>query len=59
MKKFPDNPQNYNPVQLLNQMKPGLKFTDKQIPDSNPVQFEMACEIDNISFSGRGNFFII
>lgn len=55
MKKFPDNPENYNPVQLLHQMKPGTKFTEKVLA-ANPAIFEISCEINSVPFSGQGNF---
>lgn len=58
MKKFPDNPENYNPVQLLHQMKPGTKFTEK-ILNANPASFEITCEINGVSFSGQGNLYFI
>lgn len=58
MKKFPDNPENYNPVQLLHQMKPGTKFTEKVVI-VNPAVFEISCEINSVQFTGQGNFYFI
>lgn len=54
MKKFPENPENYNPVQLLHQMKPGTKFSEKTV-SSNPAHFQITCEINGGSFTGEGN----
>lgn len=58
MKKFPQNPENYNPVQLLHQMAPGIHFIEKTLNHSNPSLFEASCEINKISFKGQGNFLI-
>jgi len=55
MKKFPEEPKNYNPVQLLNHMKPGVKFIETIISSKTPSVFRMKCEIDNIPFTGQGN----
>lgn len=55
MKKFPQNPEIYNPVQLLHQMIPGIKFTEKIISTANPSVFEIKCELNQVVFKGQGN----
>ncbi|XP_050533424.1 uncharacterized protein LOC126901169 isoform X2 [Daktulosphaira vitifoliae] len=55
MKKFPDNPLTFNPLQLLHQLHPGIQFNEKTITPSNPPNFEVSCVINNVSFNGRGN----
>ncbi|XP_060858050.1 uncharacterized protein LOC132935493 isoform X2 [Metopolophium dirhodum] len=55
MKKFPEDPKKYNPVQLLNQMKPGVKFIETIINSKRPLVFQVECEIDNITFTGQGS----
>jgi len=57
MKKFPDDPRKYNPIQLINQMKPGIKFIEIIISSKTPTVFQIKCEIDNIPFLGQGNIF--
>jgi len=57
MKKFPEDSKKYNPVQLLNQMKPGVKFIKTIISSKRPLVFQVECEIDNIPFTGQGNNF--
>lgn len=55
MKKFPDNPENYNPVQLLHQMMPGIKFSEVAMEwTSGPQLFKTNCEIKDVQFSGEG-----
>lgn len=55
MKKFPSNPENYNPVQLLHQMMPGIKFSEQDIEYvSGPQLFKVNCEIKDVQFSGNG-----
>jgi len=54
MKKFPDNPENYHPVQLLHQMTPGITFKEVTITANNPSVFEVSCEISSIQFKGQG-----
>jgi len=55
MRKFPENPQNCNPIQLINQLKPGVRFTEVVISAKTPSLFQVKCEIDDIPFSGQGN----
>lgn len=55
MKKFPENPENYNPVQLLHQMTPGIKFTEITVSPNNPSIFQVRCEVNGLSFVGEGN----
>lgn len=59
MKKFPDHPENYNPVQLLHQLTPGILFREKIVTSKNPSVFEVSCEIENIKFSGQGKVSIL
>lgn len=54
MKKFPDHPEKYNPIQLLHHMIPGIKFTEKVLNAIPPI-FEISCEINGIPFSSQGN----
>lgn len=58
MKKFPDNPEIYNPVQLLHQMSPGIQFVEKTISATNPSLFETSCVLNDKSFMGQGNIYI-
>jgi len=58
MRKFPEDPRNCNPVQLINQMKPGIKFIETTIRLKTPPVFDVQCEIDTISFSGQGNIYV-
>ncbi|CAI6377387.1 unnamed protein product [Macrosiphum euphorbiae] len=53
-RKFPEDPKNCNPVQLINQMKPGVKFIETIISSTPPV-FQVKCEIDNIPFIEQGS----
>ncbi|CAH1726603.1 uncharacterized protein LOC114121455 [Aphis gossypii] len=55
MRKFPENPQNCNPIQLINQLKPGVKFTEVVISAKTPSLFQVTCVIDDIPFSGQGS----
>ncbi|XP_015380288.1 PREDICTED: uncharacterized protein LOC107174011 isoform X2 [Diuraphis noxia] len=55
MRKFPDDPRNCNPIQLINQMKPGVKFIETIISSKTPSVFQVNCEIDNVPFSGQGS----
>lgn len=55
MKKFPQNPEIYNPVQLLHQMTPGIQFTERTISATNPSLFEVKCELNQVAFEGQGN----
>ncbi|XP_008184601.2 uncharacterized protein LOC100573606 [Acyrthosiphon pisum] len=55
MKKFPEDPKNCNPVQLINQMKPGAKFIETIISLNRPSVFNVKVEIDNITFTGLGS----
>ncbi|XP_060861004.1 uncharacterized protein LOC132938015 [Metopolophium dirhodum] len=55
MKKFSEDPKKYNPVQLLNQMKPGVKFIETIISSKTPSAYQVKCEIDNIPFTGQGS----
>lgn len=57
MKKFPDNPQNYNPVQLLHQMIPGIKFEEKTVSTNNPTVFLVSCVVNGVLFNGQGKFY--
>lgn len=61
MKKFPVNPRIYNPVQLLNNMKPYVQFVTTTIHFETPKTYQVECNIDNIPFLGLGkiNFIII
>lgn len=54
MKKFPDHPETYNPVQLLHQMTPGVTFKELTISHNNPSIFQVLCEINNVEFNGQG-----
>ncbi|KAL5233817.1 hypothetical protein ACI65C_001227 [Semiaphis heraclei] len=53
MRKFPDDPRNCNPIQLINQMKPGVKFIETIISFKTPSVFQVKCEIDNVPFIGQ------
>lgn len=55
MRKFPEDPRNCNPIQLINQMKPGVKFIETIISSKTPSVFQVKCEIDSIPFTGQGN----
>ncbi|CAI6354671.1 unnamed protein product [Macrosiphum euphorbiae] len=55
MRKFPEDPKNCNPVQIINQMKPGVKFIETIISLNPPSAFRVKCEIDNIPFTGLGS----
>ncbi|XP_060857475.1 uncharacterized protein LOC132935047 [Metopolophium dirhodum] len=55
MKKFPEDPKHCNPVQLINQMKPGVKFIETIISLNTPSVFQVKCEIDDILFTGLGS----
>jgi len=55
MKKFPVNPEVYNPVQLLHQMTPGIQLTEKTLSVANPSLFEVTCQMNHISFKGQGS----
>ncbi|XP_025406213.1 double-stranded RNA-specific editase 1 isoform X2 [Sipha flava] len=55
MKKFPNKPENYNPVQLLHQMSPGIQFTETTINSNNPSCFEVKCKMDGVTFAGKGS----
>lgn len=59
MKKFPENPQNYNPVQLLHQMSPGVKFIEKTVSPNNPSVFQAKCDMNGLPFVGEGNNFLL
>ncbi|XP_060858427.1 uncharacterized protein LOC132935817 [Metopolophium dirhodum] len=54
MKKFPEDPKKYNPVRLLNHMKPGLIFIETIISSNTQSVYQVKCEIDNIPFTGQG-----
>lgn len=54
LKKFPDHPENYNPVALLHQLTPDTKFSEKLLA-VNPALFE----INGVPFLGKGNFCLI
>ncbi|VVC26497.1 Hypothetical protein CINCED_3A019714 [Cinara cedri] len=54
MKKFPTNPENYNPVQLLHQMSPGIKFNEIAIATTSQSRFEASCEMNGVTFKGQG-----
>lgn len=58
MKKFPSNPENFNPVQLLHQMSPGIKFKETTISSIIPSLFEASCDINNATFMGQGNILL-
>ncbi|XP_022172564.1 uncharacterized protein LOC111035307 isoform X2 [Myzus persicae] len=55
MRKFPEDPRNCNPIQLINQMKPGVKFIETIISSKTPSVFQVKCEIDSIPFTGQGS----
>ncbi|XP_015376701.1 PREDICTED: uncharacterized protein LOC107170983 [Diuraphis noxia] len=55
MKKFPDNPSNYNPIQLINHMKPGMKLIEIIHFSKRPSIFRVKYEIDNFLFFGLGS----
>ncbi|XP_060854227.1 uncharacterized protein LOC132932054 [Rhopalosiphum padi] len=55
MRKFPENPKNCNPIQLINQMKPGVKFVETIISSKTPSLFQVNCVIDDVSFTGQGS----
>jgi len=58
MKKFPENPKNYNPIQLINQMKPGIKYIETIVAAKLPsLFFQVNCVINDILFTGEGNIF--
>lgn len=57
MKKFPDNPEIYNPVQLLHQMIPGIQFTEEIISTTGKHLFGVNCELKDVKFSGQGNIY--
>lgn len=58
MKKFPDHPESYNPVQLLHQMTPGITFKEITTTSKNIPVFEVSCEINSIPFKGHGKILI-
>uniref|UniRef100_A0A2S2NGM1 DRBM domain-containing protein n=1 Tax=Schizaphis graminum TaxID=13262 RepID=A0A2S2NGM1_SCHGA len=55
MRKFPENPKNCNPIQLINQMKPGVKFVETIISSKTPSLFQVNCVIEDVSFTGQGS----
>jgi len=59
MESIPQNPENYHPVQFLYKMAPGIHFTEKTLSLHNPSLFEVCCELNGMSFKGRGNVSII
>ncbi|XP_022178131.1 uncharacterized protein LOC111039115 [Myzus persicae] len=52
MKLFPEDPSKYNPVQLLNHMKPGTEFIVTRCLDF-PSCFQVSCVIDGVPFTGQ------
>ncbi|KAE9528551.1 hypothetical protein AGLY_012122 [Aphis glycines] len=55
VRKFPENPKNCNPIQLLNQMKPGIKYIEAIAAEKLPLLFfQVNCVIDDILFTGEG-----
>lgn len=48
IKIFHKNPKNYNPVQLLYQMAPGLKFIKKTVRPNSPSIFQTRCDINGL-----------
>ncbi|XP_025191758.1 uncharacterized protein LOC112592009 [Melanaphis sacchari] len=55
MRKFPENPKNCNPIQLINQMKPGVQFVETIMSLKTPSLFQVSCVIDDVPFSGQGS----
>lgn len=54
MKKFPEDPENWNPIQLLNQMKPGIQYIETQI-SLCPSIFHVSFKTGDLFFLGQGN----
>jgi len=59
MRKFPDDPKNCNPVQLIHQMKPGVKFIETVLSLKTPSLFQVNCIIDDTPFIGQGNIYFL
>jgi len=58
MTKFPENPKNCKPLQLINQMKPGVKYIETIVAAKlSSLFFQVNCVIDDILFTGEGNIF--
>lgn len=54
---FPRQPENYNPVLILNQMIPGIVFMENIIRRGNVKYFVVKCEINGMRFQGQGMTF--
>ncbi|XP_022175704.1 uncharacterized protein LOC111037437 isoform X2 [Myzus persicae] len=54
MKKFPEDPENWNPIQLLNQMKPGIQYIETQI-SLCPSIFHVSFKTGDLFFLGQGS----
>lgn len=51
-------PENYNPVQLLYLMNPGIKFNEIPRIKSYPQWFKVSCEMNGAFFVGQGNILL-
>lgn len=56
-KELPPNPTNIHPVMLLNQMRPGLTYTELSRVGNPPnTMFTLAVEIGGVEYSGTGMY---
>jgi len=59
MKKIPDNPTDRHPVMLLNQLRPGIQFTEISREGTPPnLTFTLGVAVDGKSYTGVGWFFL-
>ena len=57
MKKIPDNPTDRHPVMLLNQMRPGIQFTEISREGTPPnLTFTLGVTVDGKSYTGVGEY---
>jgi hypothetical protein len=55
MKKIPENPTDRHPVMLLNQMRPGIQFTEICREGTPPnLTFTLGVTVDGKSYTGVG-----
>jgi len=55
MKKIPDNPTDRHPVMLLNQLRPGIQFTEISREGTPPnLTFTLGVTVDGKQYNGVG-----
>lgn len=56
-KKMPENPEQMNPLMLLNHLRPNTKFEELGKSGNPPnCVFTFQCTLDDETFVGRGNW---